>query len=127
VLLFRTELEAAVYTTHFRSGSSVTRTHTHTSTITHRQQSLLRFSTRGSPGGFTGARDKAPTTRLKVGTQFNTLCVWKLFFDPHKRFFLRMGKRQQLRELWVMFVQDVKCLHFVHYDTVMSLLVFEIV
>lgn len=37
-----------------------------------------------------------------------------------------MGKRPQLYELWVM--QDINCLHFIHYDAlIMSLLFFEIV
>lgn len=101
--------------THFRSGSSVTHTRTHTPTDD--RVCNTRFSTRGGPGGFTGARAKAPTTRLKVGTRFNVVFAFESYFLTliQTFLFLRMGKQQQLHELWVMLVQDMKCLHFGDY------------
>lgn len=125
--LFRTELEASVYTLQIRELSHThaharAHTQTHSITLTHTDRvCFIRLSTRGSPGGFTGVRDKA----LKVGTQFSEFFAFESYFWQTFHC-LRMGKRPQLYELWVM--QDINCLHFIHYDAlIMSLLFFEIV
>lgn len=75
--LFRTELEASVYTLQIRELSHThahARAHTQTHTITLTHTDRVCFIS--SPGGFTGVRDKA----LKVGTQFSEFFAFESYF-----------------------------------------------